>query len=128
MHAVAAMVDRLKTVPGLSVTEGKSEWHTTMQKGASLVFDVTIPKGVLEWFASAKNNGREVWSDWTEHYATAGESRIQLEEEMARDVEDFIRRVLCSKVTASVSPDGSATLLWERPDGQKHVTLFENGA
>jgi hypothetical protein len=47
---------------------------------------------------------------------------------MARDVEDFVRRVLDSEVTAFMFPEGSATLLWMRPGGQQHVTLYEPDA
>lgn len=125
MHTRAGMIDRLKAMANVAVIDRDSAWHAEIKKGPDLVFKVTVPKTVLEWFACAKKDGREVWSDWTEHYATAQRSPAELEEEMARDVADFVRRVLDSEFTSSVFPGGSASLLWKRPDGQQHVTIYE---
>jgi hypothetical protein len=47
---------------------------------------------------------------------------------MARDIEDFVHRVISSQITITEFDDGSASALWVRADGEKHVTIYETRA
>jgi hypothetical protein len=126
--SIAQMIVRLGAMPNVAVFDRGSAWLAEIEKGASLVFEVTIPKTAPEWFASAKQEGREIWRDWTEHYPTSGELKLQIEEEKVRDIEDFIHRVVDSEITVSAFDDGGSSVFWKRSDGQRCVTIYEPGA
>jgi hypothetical protein len=64
------------------------------QKGGIRV-ELEVPDDVLEWHAAATDESdRELWRDWADYYAVAGESPSDLRGEMESDIERFVSRVL----------------------------------
>ena len=49
--------------------------------------EITVPFGIREWFVSVRDaDGREVATDWTEHYGLDGETDAELDQEMRFEV------------------------------------------
>jgi hypothetical protein len=109
MHAAA---ERLHSKPDIGVVEQTDAWIVRVPKTEGIFFTVTIPKSVLEWFASATDGTREVWSDWADYYPTQGESRVDLEADMAADIEWFILTLLACSVRVA-NANKKTSLEWE---------------
>ena len=59
---------------------------------------MTIPHDVLEWFASVKDakTEKEIWYDWMDYSGYDDRPDSLLEIEMAKDISEFIDRVVIS--------------------------------
>jgi len=111
------LIQRLRAKTEIAVSEGTDAWVIQIPKGDGIVFTVTVPLNVLEWFAAATEGPSELWSDWADYYATAGETNEELKADMASDVEWFILTLLASPVRRTGKATGSKTapsLEWER--------------
>jgi hypothetical protein len=89
----------------------------TIEKPNGLALVVTVPDSVLEWFVTANECGKEIWSDWVDYYACEGETRQVLEESMATEVSNYIGALAASEFRlspASTSGRRSCNLEWHR--------------
>lgn len=85
----------LRTDSRLALADSGSAWTVRILKSEYSI-DVVIPHDVLERSVTVSVNGSEVWSDWIDYYATAGETRGELRQDMERDVMWFFRQLLAS--------------------------------
>lgn len=69
-----------------------------VQKPNGLIFKVTVPYHVLEWFVDGYDGSGTLWSDWAEYYSIDGENRETLTREMARDLECCVTILAKSEV------------------------------
>ncbi len=92
------LIARLRKKPGLEITDKEQSWELRIRKPDDLVFEISVPREVLEWFvtASRASTKQEVWSDWMDYYDVHRHTQAELRSEMGRDVERFIERVLAS--------------------------------
>jgi len=110
-------IQRFRSMTGVAVSEGADAWVIQIPKSDRIVFTITVPRTVLEWFAAATDGTMEMWSDWADYYATEGETNEKLKTEMASDVERFILTLLASPVRRTEETTGSKaapSLEWER--------------
>jgi hypothetical protein len=59
-------------------------------KQHDLIFEVTIPDDVLEWFVVAFSGASVVWEDWCDYYPLEKDVEERLAAEMRTDVERFV--------------------------------------
>lgn len=120
------MLGRLSDSLGLELVEQVHAWILCIRKPAGLVFNVTVPHSVLEWFVDAHDDSGAIWSEWVDYYPINGETREQLLTEMAFEIERFVAimvnsemRVLCDEAKTKKSIElkvgsswQSASLIW----------------
>jgi hypothetical protein len=85
-HLKALMV-HLRDAPGVEFVEGPAAGVLHVHKPDCLLFKVTVPDKVLEWFVEAFEDGESIWADWAEYYPLDNETSAQLMTDMASDVE-----------------------------------------
>ena len=100
MNHVRQLIDSLRKRSDVAVVEQEQSWVVVMTKGRDLCCEVTIPRDVLEWFASVKRrqDKREVWSDCMDYDGYDDRPKERLESEMADDILSFIERVSASEL------------------------------
>ena len=105
------LVTRLGSIHSLEVVELADASTLVLHKAPGLVFEITVPVRVLEWFVSAKDSqGKELWSDWADYYSLKSETREELQSEMASDIERFTAILATSEVRKT------SVLEWKRDD------------
>lgn len=94
MTAVHQLIAGLRARSDIGVADEPQSWRVSITK-EKLFCEVTIPRDILEWFASVKEQQgqTEVWSDWMDYSGYDDRPRQELEIEMARDILAFINRV-----------------------------------
>ena len=128
MHDVIA---RLRTQPSLEVIDREHSWEIRAHKPEGLVFEITVPHSVLEWFVTARRTSpdQEVWNDWMDYYAVAGETETELRSAMARHIERFIDRLLAAKVRVVESRAflrRRQRLEWRTAGEWEKISLYED--
>lgn len=95
MTSVPEFIESLRIQSGISITDQPESWLVHVSRGAHLI-EVTVPKRVLEWFASmrSRDSAHPIWSDWMDYEAYDNRPRRDLEMEMIRDIANFIDRAL----------------------------------
>jgi hypothetical protein len=95
MIRIRQLIEQLRTRSDVGVVDEAHSWLISITKGRDLVCEVTVPRDVLEWFASVKHrrDKKELWSDSMDYCGYDGRPREQLEIEMAGDVLAFVDRV-----------------------------------
>ncbi len=58
---------------------------------------MTVPHEVLEWIVDAQDDPEKIWSDWADYYTSDGETREQLEADMAADIERMVTVLAASQ-------------------------------
>lgn len=81
----------------------------------NLLVELTIPDAdhTLEWFIAVKDpaSGRELVTDWCDHYAVAGESPEELRRERWEEIEEFLTKLLRSPLRIAVRHRKAGVLL-----------------
>lgn len=95
MSRVEQLMQSLRDRNELRVQEQSDAWVVTIPKGAAGDCRVTVPYRAYEWFADVTRNGKQIWSDWMDHYGASGG---ELDAEMAEDIAAFIERVISSEL------------------------------
>jgi hypothetical protein len=114
------MRELVATVAGklaLPLSRQREASVVTIEKPNGLALVVTVPDSVLEWFVTANEFGKEIWSDWVDYYACEGETTQVLKESMATEVSTYIGALATSEFRLSpVSTSGrkSRNLEWYR--------------
>jgi hypothetical protein len=98
------MLVRLCDATGLELVEQARSSILRIRRPPDLVFDVTVPHDVLEWFVDARDNSGSIWSEWADYYPTDGETRGQLLVDMASDIERFVTVLMNSEVRVLHDP------------------------
>ena len=94
------MLVRLRDALGLELVEQVHAWILCIRKPAGLVFNVTVPHAVLEWFVDAHDDSGAIWSEWADYYPINGETR-ELLTEMAFEIERFVTIMVNSEIRVS---------------------------
>jgi hypothetical protein len=107
---------RLRDSLGLELIEEQEAAVLHIYKPNGLLFKVTVPTTVLEWFVDAHDDSGVIWSEWAEHYPIDGETREQLAAEMASELERFVTMLVASEVRVSGNKviEFRASDVWER--------------
>jgi hypothetical protein len=94
----------LRARPDVGIADEQHAWRACISRG-NILIEVTIPHGVLEWFAKATNRkeNREVWSDWMDYEGYDARPKSKLEEEMASDIIAFIDRASMAPLSFPLS-------------------------
>jgi hypothetical protein len=124
---VQSLIDRVAQIPGVIIADGAEHWVIAVLKTGSLRFEITVPRAALEWFVIAKVGDDEVWRDWADHYAVAGETNTELGLEMQACVENFVN-ALSRREVRTVSGSGSAGRInveWWRNEHWEKISLAE---
>ena len=66
---------------------------------------VTVPVGVLEWFADAFEDDAPVVEDWWDYEGYDKTPREELARVMSSDIEDFISGLLTRNIRLATSPE-----------------------
>ena len=105
MSRIRQLVESLRQRSDVGVVEQEQSWLVVITKGRDLFCEVTIPRDVLEWFASVKqrHDKREVWSDWMDYTGYDDSPKEKLEAEMADDILAFIARISASELVLPLS-------------------------
>lgn len=92
---------------GLAVREQEHAFVVEVPKG-EIAFEVTVLKGddVLEWFIAARDvaTGKEVYADYSPHYAINGESHEELVRELEEEVVTFLHALQTADVRVAQEP------------------------
>lgn len=64
MPRIATLIDELRHRSDLTVEEEKESWLVRIPKGDGLVWEITVPIQVLEWFASVKKTSGSGQIGW----------------------------------------------------------------
>jgi len=90
MSQVHQLIETLRARTDLTVSDEKDAWVVSIPKSSGDICRVTVPRERFEWFADVQRDGKEVWSDWMDHY----DSKLpKLDAEMAACIADFVERV-----------------------------------
>lgn len=95
MSRVEQLIQSLRSRKDLLVQDQNDAWLVTIPKGPAGECRVTVPRRAFEWFADATRDGKQLWSDWMDHYDA---NAAELDAEMARDIAAFIERVTSSEL------------------------------
>jgi hypothetical protein len=108
MSRIRQLIESLQQRNDVEVVQQEQSWLVVITKGGDLFCEVTIPRDVVEWFASVKQrqDKREVWSDWMDYIGYDDRPKEKLETEMADDILAFIDRVSVSGIVLPLSIDG----------------------
>lgn len=89
----------------VGIVEHEQSWVVMITKGRGMFCEVTIPRDVLEWFASVqhRHDKRELWSDWMDYTGYDDRTKEQLEAEMADNILAFIDRVSAYELVLPLS-------------------------
>jgi hypothetical protein len=89
------LITKLRQKSELRIAERSSCWEVRLTKSEGLVFEITVPKDVLEWFVTARQTptGEDTWSDWMDYYSVNNETDAELASDMQRDIEQFVDRL-----------------------------------
>jgi hypothetical protein len=113
---------------GLHLREESSASILQIAKSSELTFEVTVPHAVLEWFASASQANKEIWSEWADYYSVRSETQDELASAMAEDVALFVAKLVArpTRVAASSSgPGQSRGVQWFSNESWSPVSLSE---
>ena len=99
MSHIRQLIERLRERSDLGIIEQEQSWLVVIMKDQDLIYEVTAPNDVLEWFACVKERGKEkeVWSDWMDYSGYDERPWEELEAEMAADILAFVDRVSVSE-------------------------------
>ena len=105
MSRIHQLIESLQQRSDVGIVEQEQSWLVVITKGRDLFCEVTIPRDVLEWFASVKqqHDKQEVWSDWMDYAGYDDRPKEKLEAEMADDILSFIDRVSASELVLPLS-------------------------
>jgi len=121
------LITRLRRQAGLTVSDEAQAWVLRIPKQEGLVFTVTIPRDVLEWFVDVHAGADKMWADWMDHYPAADQETIrELHAQRAAEIEAFVFRLLAVPVRLvrqEASPKGG--LEWQVNDAWKAISLRE---
>jgi len=98
------MLARLRDENGVELVEKAEGSILRISKPAEIVFDVTIPDAVLEWFVDVRDSSGSVWSEWADYYPINKETKDQLLLNMESDIERFVTVLLKSEVRVLYNP------------------------
>ena len=95
MSQVSQLIDELRSRSDLDICDEPGAWRIAITKGRDYICEVTVPRDVLEWFASVKRRGqeKEQWCDWMDYCGYDNTPTQKLEAEMAKDIKSFVDRV-----------------------------------
>jgi hypothetical protein len=99
-----AMLARLRDENGVELVEKAEVSILRISKTAGIVFDVTIPHAVLEWFVDVRDSSGSVWSEWADYYSVKNGTKGQLLLDMESDIERFVTVLLKSEVRVLHNP------------------------
>jgi len=127
------VIARLSKNPHLEVVDQAKAWVIRAAKPGGMVFEITVPHDVLEWFVTIKQApaGRKIWSDWMDYYAVKGETEAELQADMARDIERFVEQLLAATVRIIESRmffGRKKRLEWRTTGDWQRVSIFETVA
>jgi len=123
------LISKLRGKVGLEISEPPQAWEIRAAKEDDLIFQIIVPRDVLEWFVTVREaaTDKEVWSDSNEYYATDNETDEELRSFMRHDIERFVDRLLVSTVRLLKSPKSPLTRLeWRAEDGWELVSIQED--
>ena len=105
MSHIHQLIESLRQRSDVGVVEQERSWLVIITKGRDMFCEITIPRDVLEWFASVKqrHDKREVWSDWMDYTGYDARPKEELEKEMTEDILAFIDRVSISELVLPLS-------------------------
>lgn len=96
MREILAIADKYSSLENVTVTRESGAISISVVKhdGTKILF--TIPENCLEWFVAVhgRDDGKEIFSDWCDHYAVEGESEEQLRSERALEIDNLLREVI----------------------------------
>jgi hypothetical protein len=95
------LLARLRDAFGLELIEHLHAGTLCIHKSDGLLFKVTVPNEVLEWFVEAYDDSGAMWSEWADYYPINGETREQLVTEMACEIERVVTHLVNSEIRAS---------------------------
>jgi hypothetical protein len=98
------MLARLGDENGVEFVERAEVSILRISKPAGIVFDVTIPHAVLEWFVDVRDCSGSVWSEWADYYPIKNETESELMTDMESDIERFVTVLLRSEVRVLCNP------------------------
>ena len=126
-------IETLRRDTRVSMSEVEEAWTVRIPK-SELVIEVTIPRDVLERFVTtADSDGREVWRDRVDYYATTEKTREQLAADMERDLRWFVEQAAGqSHLPKSLRPDkargkGRYKRLMSPPLGKMPTVIVRRG-
>ena len=105
-----SVVDQVRLVAvemGLAVgSEEKAAILVRIPAEPSLRVEILVPHGVREWFITVYENqdGRELFTDSCEHYATQGETGAQLDDEMIEEIVRVMKLISGAELRVGESP------------------------
>lgn len=78
------------------IVERTEDCARVIVPAADMKITVTIPRDVLEWFIDVQCpvTGKELTSDWADHYATDGETDEELRDERREEILSFLATLL----------------------------------
>jgi hypothetical protein len=115
----------LRDALGLELIEQQQAGVFCIYKPGGLVFKVTVPYDVLEWYVDAIDGSGAIWSDWVDHYAANGESREFLADEMKTSIEQLLARVVQCEFRIAVieHPESTRRLYLRAGEDWKELSI-----
>ena len=120
-------VQRLATTYAVECFPRTSATSLLIDKGQTLIFEITVPDSPLEWFVEGRISGAVAWSDWVDYYAMQSESHDELTLNMMQDVQSFLQAVLERQIRLvnrkSTSSTEGLSIEWEIDGHWKAISI-----
>ena len=86
--------------PNVTISKQRDATVLTLTKEPNLSIEVAVPENVLEWVVTVKDSktGREILSDWMDHYSLKDETQEQLESERLEEIMSFLKAIVDSSL------------------------------
>ena len=96
MKEIWEIADKYSSLESVTVTREAEAILVSVMRPDKTEIRFTIPENCLEWFVAVHGrvDGKEMFSDWCDHYAVEGESEEQLRRERASEIESLLREVI----------------------------------
>ena len=96
MNEFDDLFDQYSDHESVSFTRGRDALTIAVKYSEGIEIRFTIPGNCLEWFVAAVDldTGKDLVSDWCDHYPMEKETEEQLRQERAAEIEALLRKIV----------------------------------